>query len=74
MDLTHDSQALQWIEAGLAIVTPKGHQVNFEALTFDTAQANGFVNLSAKGAAYLHEKSRGKPMPTATPEQHQAPF
>ncbi len=56
-----DAPARVWIDAGLAIASPKGRDCDFQKISFTAAQANALLHLTGKGAQVLDREARRQP-------------
>ncbi len=57
----HDAPAEEWINAGLAKRSQKGHATDLRGMPFFEAEASALVHLTGEGAQSLDREAKEKP-------------
>jgi hypothetical protein len=58
---SHDAPVQDWLESGLAIMSPKGEKSDLRGMSFAEAEAKALVYLTGEGAQQIDREAQRQP-------------
>lgn len=54
----HDAPVQEWLESGLAVISPKGERTDLRGVSFAEAEAKALVYLTGEGAQQVDREAQ----------------
>ena len=58
---SHDAPVQEWLESGLAVLSPKGERTELRGMSFGEAEAKALVYLTGEGAKQIDREAQRQP-------------